>query len=383
MAYSVVSIRLEKGVIYGTTDTNKVIKIDFNSGTMYGVSGKPVGNLPAFRKYFIESFVYSFENSPLFFKVLYRRRYDTNFASNYRLMKIIDRLVNMGYDYNRIASILNYYHGWNGSGDLNLDTTYKEIAKILKFAPQDMSYQDAIENYKKIEYDEMLNKCSHSALLTEQDRTFLYNQIFNKWETYQSLIKKYLSYFVYWTVFCELKYYWGMLISSRYGSNEKTFNSPFQYLIACEEMQIEPEKKNFYKHMATTHKSWQLWKDSKLNEKIAEKQTASKAKLFFEDENFTMVFPMTATEFVAEGDALNNCLGWNQYADKVANGNNIVCFIRYKDNPNKPYIACDIRKSRYERYEIKQFLGVNNRTPEDVNALEYRRKLAKFLESLS
>ena len=381
MAYSVVSVRLEKGVIYGTTNTNKEIKIDFNSRTMYGVSGKPVNNLPSFNTYIRHHFIPS-ENSLLFFRILYCRRYDTNFAHNYQLMKIIDRLVNMGYDYNRICSIIDYYSGWKGNGDLILDATYKEIAKILKNIPQTMSYQEAIENYKKIEFNEMLNKCSHSELLTEQDRNFLYRQVFY-WKEYQPLIKKYLSYFVYWTVFCELKYYWSMLTSNRYSRNENTFNTPFDYLKVCEEMQIEPEKKNFYKHMATTYKAWQLWKNSKLNEKIAEKQTASKAKLFFEDENFTMVFPMTVAEFVAEGDALNNCLGWNHYADNVAKGDHIVCFIRYKDNLSKSYIACDICFSEPFGYTISQFLGVNNRTPENVNALEYKKKLAKFLESLS
>lgn len=381
MAYSVVSVRLEKGVIYGTTDTNKEFKIDFNSGTMYGVSGKPVCTLPAFDTYFRQHFVPS-EDTLLFFRLLYHRRYDRNFASNYKLMKIIDRLVNMGYDYDRIRSIIEYYGGWKGNGDLNLDATYKEIAKILKNAPQSMSYQEARNNYKRNEFDEILSKCSHSELLTEQDRKFLYREIFNNWSEYQSLTKKYLSYFVYWTVFCELKYYWSMLISNRYGGGNQNFVTPFNYLNACKELNIEPEKKNFYKHMATTYKAWQLWKDSKLNEKIAEKQTASKAKLFFEDENFTMVFPMTAAEFVAEGDALNNCLGWNHYADKVAEGDHIVCFVRYKDNPNKSYIACDICLSQYKGYEIIQFLGVNNRTPNDTNALEYKKKLANFLESL-
>ena len=383
MAYSIVSVRLEKGVIYGITDTNKEVKIDFNSCIKYGISGKPVSNLPAFNTYFKHYFVPS-EDSLLFFRVLYYcRRHDTNFASNCRLMKIIDRLVNMGYDYDRICSIINYYDGWNEVSDLTLDATYKEIAKVLKYAPQGISYKNAIENYKQFEFNKMLNKCSLSELLTEQDRTFLYRQIFNNWKELQSLIKKYLSYFIYWTVFCELKYYWDMLFKNRYSPYNNTFSTPFDYLIACEKMRIEPEKKNFYKHMATTHKAWQLWKDAELNVKIAEKQTANKAKLFFEDENFTMVFPMNAAEFVAEGDALNNCLGWNHYASKVANGDHIVCFIRYKDNPNKPYIACDIRKSRYEGYIIKQFLGVNNCTLEDVNALEYRQKLAKFLESLS
>jgi hypothetical protein len=136
--------------------------------------------------------------------------------------------------------------------------------------------------------------------------------------------------------------------------------------------------------MATTHKAWQLWKDAKLNERIAEKQTANKAKLFFEDENFTMVFPMTVAEFVAEGEALNNCLGWNHYADKVANDERIVCFIRHKNDVNKPYVACDICFSNYlEQYVINQFYGVNNRTPEDINALEYRQKLENFLKALS
>ena len=95
-----------------------------------------------------------------------------------------------------------------------------------------------------------------------------------------------------------------------------------------------------------------------------------------------MIFPMTATEFVLEGDALNNCLGWNGYAKKVAEGKNIIAFVRYKAKVDKPYIACDIMKYRDHLY-INQFYGINNSIPDDVKALEYKQELAEFLKKIS
>jgi hypothetical protein len=92
---------------------------------------------------------------------------------------------------------------------------------------------------------------------------------------------------------------------------------------------------------------------------------------------------MTAAEFTIEGDALNNCLGWNGYAEKVAQGKHIIAFVRYKAKVNKPYIACDITKNGYGKLHINQFYGMNNNTPDDVRAMEYKQELAEFLKKIS
>ena len=376
-ATCITTVRVEKGVIYATADNGKEILIDFNNNTIYGLTGKPVGSSPLVRKY-IRNLSYSrAETLPMLFKILYERQYHNDIEVNFRLMKYADRLANMGYNKARISSIISHYNGWYG-GESKLDdnATYKEIAKVIKFMPID-DYRRAYREYQTEIFKQTCHKALVGANLTEPDTDFIYNKFYS---ANPELTKKYLSYIVDWVAFRELRYYWDML---HHYHTSRNFKSPIEYLEVCEQLNIEPEKKDFYKHMATTYKAWQFVKDAHLNEEIARRQTESKAKVFYENELFTMVFPMTAAEFTIEGDALNNCLGWNGYAERVAKGQNIIAFVRYKAKVNKPYIACDIVTNNRGEMRINQFYGINNNTPDDASAMEYKHELAEFLKKIS
>lgn len=376
-ATCITTVRVEKGIIYATADNGKEILIDFNNNTIYGLTGKPVGSSPLVRKY-IRGLRYSeAEKLPMLIKILHERQYNNDIEANFRLMKYADRLANMGYNEKRISSIISHYNGWQGVAcKLDDNATYKEIAKIVKFMPID-DYHKAYTEYQIEIFKQTCRKVLVGANLLEPDVDFIYNKFYRE---NPELTKKYLSYIVDWVAFRELQYYWEMI---NYHYSHRAFKSPFEYLEVCEKLNIEPEKKDFYKHMATTYKAWQFVKDAHLNEEIARKQTENKEKVFYENELFTMVFPMTAAEFTIEGDALNNCLGWNGYAEKVAQGKHIIAFVRYKAKVDKPYIACDITKNGHGNLYISQFYGANNNTPDDVSAMEYKRELAEFLKKIS
>jgi hypothetical protein len=377
-ATCITTVRVEKGVIHATADNGKEILIDFNNNTIYGLTGKPVGSSPLVRRYIRDLSYSQTKNLPMLFKILYQRQYNSDIEVNFRLMKYADRLANMGYNEKRISSIISHYNGWRREFACKLDdnATYKEIAKVIKFMPID-DYHKAYAEYQIELFKQSCQKALVGANLTEPDIDFIYDKFYR---ANSEITKKYLYYIVDWVAFRELRYYWDMLC--HYYSN-RAFKSPIEYLEICEKLNIEPEKKDFYKHMATTYKAWQLAKDAHLNEEIARRQAESKAKVFYENELFTMVFPMTAAEFTIEGDALNNCLGWNGYAEKVAQGKHIIAFVRYKAKVNKPYIACDITKNGYGKLHINQFYGMNNNTPDDVRAMEYKQELAEFLKKIS
>jgi hypothetical protein len=376
-ATCITTVRVEKGVIYATADNGKEILIDFNNNTIYGLTGKPVGSSPLVRRY-IKGLLYSeAEKLPMLFQILYERNFHNNIEANFRLMKYADRLANMGYNKTRIVSIIDFYNGWyEGECKLDDNATYKEIAKIIKFMPID-DYHRAYNEYQVELFKQNCQKVLVGANLTEPDIDFIHNKFYN---ANPEITKKYLSYVVDWVAFRELRYYWGMIY--RY-DDRHSFCSPVEYLEVCDKLNIEPEKKDFYKHMATTFKAWQLVKDAHLNEEIARRQIESKEKVFYENELFTMIFPMTAAEFTTEGNALNNCLGWNGYAERVAKGQNIIAFVRYKTKIDKPYIACDITKNSRGELYINQFLGINNHNPDDKRAMEYKRELAEFLKKNS
>ena len=74
-------------------------------------------------------------------------------------------------------------------------------------------------------------------------------------------------------------------------------------------------------------------------------------------------------------------MGWNHYADRVADNSAVVCFIRSKKNVNEPFIACDIRF--HNGYYINQFLGKSNTDPfNDELIREYYKNLTKFVHNI-
>ena len=70
--------------------------------------------------------------------------------------------------------------------------------------------------------------------------------------------------------------------------------------------------------------------------------------------DFIVVVPQTMEDKAKEGQMQNNCVGY-YYDDSIRKGNDLIYFIRKKENPNKSYITC--------RY------NVNNN-----NTVEYRLK---------
>ena len=369
--------RVEKGIIYCLTDTDKVIQINFNTNTIMGVSGKPIKNCPAFGTY-VKNLDYYKENGLFGFLRRYYQKYSytTTEILNCRIIKYVDRLLNMGFNEFNIVNIITYYRAWRHSeNELNSDNTYKIIAKASKSFP-DFDMDVALEKYEKQQFFNEIHLSTD--VLEETQKNYIYDKYTSASKIDQRYFKKYINYIVYWVAFEEFEYYNSRIWTY---SQYSMFSNIYQYLKACEDLGIEPAKKNIYKHIVTTHKAYEQLKNMQLSEQVKEKQISNKVKFFFEDDNYTMIFPMSIKEFVDEGEALNNCLGWNHYADRVADNSAVVCFIRSKKNVNEPFIACDIRF--HNGYYINQFLGKSNTDPfNDELIIEYYKNLTKFVHNI-
>ena len=372
----ITSAKVEKGIIYCLTDTNKVIQINFNTNTIIGVSGKPIKNCPAFGTY-VKNLDYD-ETEGLFgFLRKYYHKYSCVATEilNFRIIKYVDRLLNMGFNKQEIEYIITYYSAWrNSENKLNYDDTYRIIAKASKSFP-DFDIDEAIRKYERQQFFNEIHL--PIDILEETQKNHIYNRYMTASETEKCYFKKYINYIVYWVAFEEFEYYdlhiWTY--------SEHMFNNMYQYFQACEKLKIEPAKKNIYKHIITTYKAYEQLKDMQLSERVKEKQASNKIKFFFEDDNYTMIFPTSVKEFIDEGKALNNCLGCNHYADKVADTNAVVCFIRSKKNVNEPFIACEIRF--HNGYYINQFLGKSNTDPlKDELIIEYYKNLSEFIHNI-
>ena len=101
------------------------------------------------------------------------------------------------------------------------------------------------------------------------------------------------------------------------------------------------------------------------NKKIVENYAKQSKAWEFSFGDYAVVIPTTGQDIVTEGEKMHHCVG--SYVDKVVNNTDYICFVRHKDNLDKPYITCEVRTDgrigqyflAYDRYisteEDKEF----------------------------
>jgi hypothetical protein len=109
------------------------------------------------------------------------------------------------------------------------------------------------------------------------------------------------------------------------------------------------------------------------------KVTQLAKNLFFEDDNFIIVVPTSYKDLVLEGKALHNCLAGYEWDTFLKKGQRSIVFVRSKENPTKPYVACDIDN---RDGSIQQFLTFNNSAPRGKDIENFERKYMNYLYSL-
>lgn len=379
MATRIVSAKVEKGKIYCTTDNDKVIVVDLNEGAIYGVSGKKLKTCPMFRHFMNDWQTDEIRKQIPMFNALGSHYYtgdraiDT--AYGIKRLKWADRLVNMGIAPFMARSIINHYAGSYGmSGELDDNATYKIIAKVLKAYPNENNYNDALTAYE-------------TALLVAKYKASFEGLTERQAECVRSIVRnigdKYIPEVASWVRFDHYDLL-GRRISWSY--NNKEFWSDIKpYIDFCERHNIEVPKRGIYAHLCTTWLTYLSVRDAEKNAKILEAYKVNSEKFFFETDKITMVFPKTVQDFVNEGDTLNHCVGWNGYDSKVANGEAVIIFIRKKDNPEKAYYTCDLRKTaRSGEWYINQLLGQNNCSIRDNEEMQlFDKEFGEFLKKIS
>ena len=109
------------------------------------------------------------------------------------------------------------------------------------------------------------------------------------------------------------------------------------------------------------------------------KNNNNKAWLYYENDNYIVRPLLSRSDFHIEGEIQRNCVE-RMYMERVADGTTYVVAVRKKDNPNVPYITCEVDK----KGNIRQFLLKCNRwVSEEADLLfrdEYQRHLSTSLE---
>ena len=89
--------------------------------------------------------------------------------------------------------------------------------------------------------------------------------------------------------------------------------------------------------------------------------------------NYTFILPKELKELKAEGKALKHCVG--SYADRVANGETVIVFVRQKRKANNPLYTLEIKDGK-----IVQLRGKNNKNAKE-SAWEASETLLSYAKS--
>lgn len=337
--------------------------LDINTGVFLGQQGKPIKTTP---KYWVENI----------------NRATHNLAENHPLRNIIYALYSVascGYsvvtvfrDYSKWLKVLklcdrfqsiNYFMDYNEVNNLQntniSDADFKAFAKYRKDHP-DVSYTQWWDSL------ELLSWCNEHHLAIDDHFTEDMAKFIRSYEIPDNWIKWYAYY-----LSRGLYDFMNLAGIARYSINSWIRD----YLDCVEKLGQQPQKGDFLRLYTDTVRTYNLRKAEFDNRAIAEHQNSKLHALQFEDDDFIVKVPMTSDEFIAEGEAQNNCVG-RLYLPKVIEHTRHIVFVRQKSNPNKSFITCEV----YNDGHIGQYLLRNNHgVDRDNPAYNFKLKYQNFL----
>ena len=158
------------------------------------------------------------------------------------------------------------------------------------------------------------------------------------------------------------------------------------YLEYVEALKIEPAPIHSYEHLAILVDDiialYEAKKDEILSAELKKVADKHKDKFNIEDDELFVTIPSCVEDFKKEANYQQNCLYRFGYMDNVVKGTDLIIFIRKKNDPNTPYITCEINYRNGHNY-INQYYGRYNCSMVDDKSLAFRRKLEKLIGSLS
>ena len=122
-------------------------------------------------------------------------------------------------------------------------------------------------------------------------------------------------------------------------------------------------------------------KNKERNEKIINNQKKIKQIETLSNDTYTIIVPVTMEEFTDEGKQQNNCVG-HFYHSSIANGDDLIYFIRKTENPKHSYITNRYHVRGYCAHETVETRIVNNEQNDDKDALGLIEKIDKMINTI-
>lgn len=349
------TITKEKNILVIIGDkTQRRYTFDINTGVLYGCSGKALKTKPS------EAVRVTTDHSPIFtiYHYLMERWTTAQISANERYKKLLsfaDTLTSLGYNTREISEWeIQYFN----DAIVDEEATLKEVLKFCKETKENggrIYYND----YVTIKYREKLEQALKQYDLTDTEKELI--QFIIRRKNVEIKIPVLVSY---------IKFLMPFYDNDHYSIERKLV----EYIRMCKDLNWEVKKGDFASLYVQTKLTYELNKQKIESEKLERNQPK---KLFFEDDNFTVIIPTTAEAFKLEAEAQNNCV-YRSYLPDVIGGYTNIVFIRKKTDIDTSYITCEVRNGR-----IQQYLGKYNNYVHDEEAIEFKRKYQAYLNTIT
>ena len=147
--------------------------------------------------------------------------------------------------------------------------------------------------------------------------------------------------------------YLNMRISLGYDLNNTVYQQPRSLRAAHAKMVAEANKEEADKRLREVKEKYQ---------NIRHSYRSLRKKYFYEDDNYIIRPARSAEEIVMEGRTLHHCVGGDGYLRKHNDGETYILMLRFKDEPEIPYITVEI-SGAYPR--IIQWYGQRDKKPDE------------------
>lgn len=356
LEFSKGKIEKEKNVIIMTpTGKEKSYRLDVNTGVLYGLRGSAIVTMPPML------------NDAM--KLSYSNRYSMQDKVGMLLSNFYDILTHSNLSFNdlnqagvwltldKIINAVGVFH-LDHISIMQLEYINKHFTAYVKYMKDDTILPENAAPYKTLRFERWhkefliaekfrLNECSECTrdvvnyLLGSRVATFSDEEIgLGIWFSEHQLT----------TFFANNAY--------------KVSDWIIGYKQMCNDLGLKMEKGNFMMLYNAVKREYDLRKTEIDKAKMHARYAVHAKAWEFEDEEYMVVIPTCAEDFITEGRLQHNCVGG--YVEAVLNearGCHVI-FLRKKENPEIPVLTVEIDSyNRDQQPRIRQFLLAYNQHP--------------------
>lgn len=149
--------------------------------------------------------------------------------------------------------------------------------------------------------------------------------------------------------------YLSMRINLGYDLNNTVYQQPQDLEAEHNKMVMETNKEEMDKHLKEVAERYP---------EIRHVYRKLRNKYLYEDDRYIIRPARSAEEIVMEGRLLHHCVGGNTYLDKHNTGKTYILMLRFKEEPDVPYITVEIDA---KNPRILQWYGDKDKKPDEKN----------------